>query len=40
MGYDQLIPAEKLTAGMYRVKVEFIHNALSYYVEKQVLVRK
>jgi hypothetical protein len=38
-GLIQKVDRSKLVAGMYRVKVEFIYQSESYFLEKQVVVR-
>jgi hypothetical protein len=38
-GFEQLIPSTELAKGMYRVKVEYQSDGISYYAEKQIVVR-
>ena len=39
-GLVQKVATSKLVAGMYRVKVDFSYDGISYYLEKQIVFRK
>jgi hypothetical protein len=38
-GLEQIIPASDLMKGLYRVKVEYQSEGISYYSEKQIVVK-